>query len=72
MQKSPKKSKNDTLVALAKVTGMGLQMGLIIYGGNMLGAYLDEKFEQSFIEASATLLSIAVAIYSMITQAKKI
>ncbi|MCW1953618.1 MAG: AtpZ/AtpI family protein [Flavobacteriia bacterium] len=70
----PKKNKpsEHPLKALAKVSGMGLQMGLIIYAGNQLGHYLDTQWQQSFLEASCTLLAIALAIYGMIKQAKKL
>ena len=68
---SPEKKPNDnSLKALAKVSGMGIQMGLTIYGGNLLGRWLDQKMQWSFLEISLTLLSIALAIYSMIKQAK--
>jgi hypothetical protein len=52
------------------VSGMCIQMGLTIYGGNLLGRWLDQKMQWSFLEISLTLLSIALAIYAMIKQAK--
>ncbi len=68
---SPEKKPNDNpLKALEKVSGMGIQMGLTIYGGNLLGRWLDQKMQWSFLEISLTLLSIALAIYAMIKQAK--
>lgn len=68
---SPEKKPNDNpLKALAKVSGMGIQMGLTIYGGNLLGRWLDQKMQWSFLEISLTLLSIVLAIYAMIKQAK--
>ena len=68
---SPEKKPNDNpLKALAKASGMGIQMGLTIYGGNLLGRWLDQKMQWSFLEISLTLLSIALAIYAMIKQAK--
>lgn len=70
---SPEKKPNDNpLKALAKVSGMGIQMGLTIYGGNLLGRWLDQKMQWSFLEISLTLLSIALAIYAMIKQAKQL
>ena len=66
-------SPNDNpLKALTKVSGMGIQMGLTIYGGNLLGRWLDQKMQWSFLEISLTLLAIAVAIYAMIKQAKQL
>ncbi|MBT5921517.1 MAG: AtpZ/AtpI family protein [Flavobacteriaceae bacterium] len=67
---SEKKPNDNPLKALAKVSGMGIQMGLTIYGGNLLGRWLDQKMQWSFLEISLTLLSIALAIYAMIKQAK--
>ena len=70
----PKKSSpNDNpLKALTKVSGMGIQMGLTIYGGNLLGRWLDQKMQWNFLEISLTLLAIAMAIYAMIKQAKQL
>jgi hypothetical protein len=67
---SEKKPNDNPLKALAKVSGMGIQMGLTIYGGNLLGRWLDQKMQWGFLEISLTLLSIALAIYAMIKQAK--
>ena len=68
---SPEKKPNDNpFKALAKVSGMGIRMGLTIYGGNLLGRWLDQKMQWGFLEISLTLLSIALAIYAMIKQAK--
>ena len=67
---SEKKPNDNPLKALAKVSGMGIQMGLTIYGGNLLGRWLDQKMQWSFLEISLTLLSIALAIYAMIKQVK--
>ena len=69
---SEKKPNDNPLKALAKVSGMGIQMGLTIYGGNLLGRWLDQKMQWSFLEISLTLLAIAVAIYAMIKQAKQL
>lgn len=69
---SEKKPNDNPLKALAKVSGMGIQMGLTIYGGNSLGRWLDQKMQWNFLEISLTLLAIALAIYAMIKQAKKL
>jgi|TARA_B110000977_G_scaffold200593_1_gene291697 membrane protein DedA with SNARE-associated domain len=65
-----KKTNDNPLKALAKVSGMGIRMGLTIYGGNLLGSWLDQKTQLNFLEISLTLLAIALAIYAMIKQAK--
>ena len=69
---SEKKPNDNPLKALAKVSGMGIQMGLTIYGGNSLGRWLDQKMQWNFLEISLTLLAIAVTIYAMIKKAKKL
>lgn len=72
MPKTPKfkKSSNNPLIALAKISGMGIQMGLIIYAGNQLGLRLDQLFSVFFLETTLTLLAVAIAIYTMVRQAK--
>jgi hypothetical protein len=61
----PQKKTNTALKVLAKVSGMGFQMGLVIFAGNQLGSWADLKF-------STSLLAIVVAIYVLIRQAKKL
>tara|TARA_R110000796_G_scaffold37722_1_gene94985 strand:- start:21301 stop:21528 length:228 start_codon:yes stop_codon:yes gene_type:complete len=70
-QKHPKKE-NTGLKNAAILSGAGLQMGLTIYLGNLLGSWLDKKFEASFLEITITLLAIFLSIYSLIRQVKKI
>ena len=48
------------------LSGIGLQMGLIIFLGNVLGKWLDTTFQKSFLETTLTLLAIFIAIYSVI------
>jgi uncharacterized membrane protein YfcA len=77
MPKEPKPAKpqqkaNTALKVLAKVSGMGFQMGLVIFAGNQLGSWADLKFSTSFLESIITLLAIVVAIYVLIRQAKKL
>lgn len=55
-----------------QLSGAGLQMGLTIYLGSMLGKWLDGKFETSFLTETVTLLAIFLAMYSLIKQANKI
>ncbi len=70
-QKSPKKE-NKNLQNAAKLSGAGLQMGLIIYLGNLLGSWLDKKFESSYLEITLTLFAIFMAIYALIRQVNQI
>jgi membrane protein DedA with SNARE-associated domain len=55
-----------------QLSGAGLQMGLIIYLGFLLGEWLDTKFELTFLTETITLLAIFLATYSLIKQANKI
>jgi uncharacterized membrane protein YfcA len=66
-QKSPK-IENKNLQNAAKLSGAGLQMGLIIYLGNLLGSWLDKKFESSYLEITLTLFAIFMAMYALIRQ----
>jgi membrane protein DedA with SNARE-associated domain len=50
----------------------GLQMGLTIYLGFLLGTWLDAKFEVTFLTETITLVAIFLAMYSLIKQANKI
>jgi uncharacterized membrane protein YfcA len=66
-QKSPK-IENKNLQNAAKLSGAGLQMGLIIYLGNLLGSWLDKKFESFYLEITLTLFAIFMAMYALIRQ----
>jgi uncharacterized membrane protein YfcA len=70
-QKSPK-NENKNLQNAAKLSGAGLQMGLIIYLGNLLGSWLDKKFESSYLEITLTLFAIFMAMYALIRQVNQI
>jgi membrane protein DedA with SNARE-associated domain len=65
---NPKKPLNKAL----QLSGAGLQMGVTIYLGYLLGQWLDVKFETTYLEKTITLLSIFLAIYTLIKQANKI
>tara|TARA_R110002051_G_scaffold258937_2_gene318259 strand:- start:354 stop:581 length:228 start_codon:yes stop_codon:yes gene_type:complete len=68
----PLKKKNSGLQNAAILSGAGLQMGLTIYLGNLLGSWLDKKFDVLFLEITITLLAIFLSIFSLIRQVKKI
>lgn len=70
-QKHPKKG-NQGLQTAVKLSGIGLQMGITIYLGNILGSWLDEKYATNFLEISITLLAILVSMYAMIRQANNL
>lgn len=70
-QKHPKKG-NGALQTAAKLSGIGIQMGVTIYLGNLLGTWLDQKFSTSFLEISVTLLAIFLSTYTLIVKANKL
>lgn len=68
-KKDPQKKPLNKAIRLS---GAGLQMGLIIYFGFLLGEWLDKKFETTFLTQTITLIAIFLATYSLIKQANKI
>ena len=69
---SQKKSPKKPLHKAIQLSGAGMQMGLTIYLGFLLGKWLDKKFELDFLTETITLLAIFLAMYSLIKQANKI
>jgi membrane protein DedA with SNARE-associated domain len=55
-----------------QLSGAGLQMGVTIYLGFILGEWLDQKLELTFLTEVVTLFAIFLAMYSLIKQANKI
>ncbi|WP_158840017.1 AtpZ/AtpI family protein [Polaribacter sp. L3A8] len=55
-----------------QLSGAGIQMGLTIYLGFLLGEWLDKNLETSFLTTTITLIAIFIATYSLIKQANKI
>lgn len=66
-QKPPKKT-DSGLTTAAKLSGIGIQMGLTIYLGNLLGAWLDQKFNTEFLEVAVTLFAIFASLYAVVRQ----
>lgn len=67
-----KDSQKKPLNKALQLSGAGLQMGLTIYLGFLLGEWLDKKFETSFLTETITLIAIFLAMYSLIKQANRI
>jgi uncharacterized membrane protein YfcA len=65
---NPKKTVNKAL----QLSGAGLQMGVTIYLGFLLGTWLDKTLDTNFLKETVTLLAIFLAMYSLIKQANKI
>ncbi|MGY8909205.1 MAG: AtpZ/AtpI family protein [Flavobacteriales bacterium] len=73
MEKNQKKKETKKPLNKAiQLSGAGLQMGLTIYLGFLLGEWLDVKFETTYLEQTITLVAIFISIYLLIRQAKKI
>jgi len=64
--------KNAPLNNWARFSTIALQMGLTIYLGNLLGEWLDEKFDKTFLESTITLLAIFLSMYIVIRGVQKI
>ena len=67
-----KDSQKKPLNKAMQLSGAGLQMGLTIYLGFLLGEWLDVKFEKNFLTETVTLIAVFLAMYSLIKQANKI
>ncbi len=72
VEQKPRKKDNGALRTAAKLSGIGIQMGVTIYLGNLLGTWLDQKFNTTFLEISITLLAIFLSTYTLIVKAKKL
>jgi len=55
-----------------QLSGAGIQMGLTIYLGFILGKWLDATFETNFLKETVTLLAIFLSMYSLIKQVNKL
>ena len=53
-------------------TSVAFQMGGTIWLGNLLGEWLDAKYQTSYWENIITLLAVFIAIYLVISQVLKI
>ncbi|MGY0391297.1 AtpZ/AtpI family protein [Bizionia sp. KMM 8389] len=70
----PNKKKPKQLNKYIRFTSIALQMGLTIYLGSKLGAWLDVQFENSnqLYYKIITLVAVFVAMFSVIFQVLKI
>lgn len=55
-----------------RFTSVAFQMGATIWLGNLLGKWLDTKFNKDFLESTVTLLAVFVAMYLVIAQVIKV
>jgi hypothetical protein len=72
-QQKPPKGKNP-LKNIAILSGIGIEMGLIIYLAAQGGIWLDEYYqtEKRLFTAIATILGVGIAIYVVLLQLKRI
>ncbi|MFZ9027699.1 MAG: AtpZ/AtpI family protein [Crocinitomicaceae bacterium] len=66
--------KGGNLPRFARLSGVGLQMGVTIFLGAYLGKYLDEKFpsEKKWFTIIFTLIFVAIALYNVLKQVNRI
>ncbi len=67
----PKKPKNRPNPYI-RFTTVAFQMGATIYLGNLLGKWLDKKYETTYWESSITLFAVFAAMYMVISQVIKL
>ncbi len=70
MKKNNKPTKKQPLNKIARLSGIGIQMGIIIglgaYGGKKLDEYY--QFEKKWFTIGLTLFAVAAALYLTIKQ----
>lgn len=75
MKKEKKSLKKLTQPSnLAKLSGVGLQMGATIFLGAYLGKWLDQKYpnEKNWFTIGFTLLFVAIALFNVLRQVNRI
>lgn len=68
----PKNPKKSSLHKAMQLSGAGIQMGLTIYLGFLLGQWLDATLEMSFLTETITLAAIFLSMYALIRQVNKL
>ena len=70
-QDQNKKLPKKPLKNWAVFSSIGLQMGLTIFLGNKLGAWLDKHYQLHFLEETLTLVAIFASMYLIIRRVNK-
>lgn len=72
-KKKPTK-KSKPLNKFARLSGIGIQMGVTIFLGAYLGKFLDNKYpnDKKWFTIGLTLLAVAISFYSVLKQVNKI
>ena len=68
---SEKKPENQ-LSTWAKFSTIAIQMGGTIFLGNLLGSWLDTKFETTYLESTITLFAVFLSMYIVIRGVKQL
>jgi len=66
--------KKNSLPKFARLSGIGIQMGVTIFLGAYFGKFLDEKFpsNKKWFTIAFTLLAVAFSLYNVLRQVNKI
>ncbi len=66
--------KKNSLPKFARLSGIGIQMGITIFLGAYFGKFLDEKFpsNKKWFTIAFTLLAVAFSLYNVLRQVNKI
>lgn len=67
-----KNKEKKALKNWAIFSGIGLQMGFIIFLGNALGSWMDEKFEKSFLEDTITIIAVFLAMFMVVYRVNRL
>jgi len=71
-QDQNKKLPKKPLKNWAVFSSIGLQMGLTIFLGNKLGAWLDKRYQLDFLEETLTMVAIFASMYLIIRRVNKL
>ena len=66
------KKPESPLKSWAKFSTIAIQMGITIYLGNLFGAWLDRKFETTFLEPTVSLIAVFLSMYVIIRAVKSL
>ncbi|MBW6484025.1 MAG: AtpZ/AtpI family protein [Vicingaceae bacterium] len=73
-QKKKPTKKPNSLNKFARLSGVAIQMGVIIFLGAYSGKLLDEKYplNKKWFTIGLTLLGVIIALYTVLKQVNKI
>jgi Sec-independent protein secretion pathway component TatC len=70
----PDKKKDNLLLRAAALSGIAIEMGVIIYGAAQAGMWLDERYqtEKRLFTAACTILGVAISLWVVLSQLKRL